>query len=287
MQSAFVRCKLLGKDLGSWLILLGYIVIVVGSVTIIQDWVSKNIIPEPIGVFPTSVQGFVPLLDSLESPSRSIGVQGGSFFQEVYASSLGRLTSQAPWEKGIAREGDFSRLESEEQSAGFNLQYWLPDRLAIPAIQIDVPIEETDFEDVEIEGIVYRQWLAPDARTVGWQPSSASLGIHGNTVLVGHHNIDGEVFRDLEKLEVGDQITVYSGEKVFEYRVQLKVILPEKHASIETRLENARWIQTTQDERITLVTCWPYETNTHRLILVAGPVDWGSMGMWENYQIDP
>jgi LPXTG-site transpeptidase (sortase) family protein len=25
------------------------------------------------------------------------------------------------------------------------------------------------------------------------------------------------------------------------------------------------------DERLTLITCWPYETNTHRLIIVALP----------------
>ena len=37
------------------------------------------------------------------------------------------------------------------------------------------------------------------------------------------------------------------------------------------REENGRWIQPSDDERLTLVTCWPADSNTHRLILVAVP----------------
>jgi sortase A len=39
------------------------------------------------------------------------------------------------------------------------------------------------------------------------------------------------------------------------------------------RLQNAQWIQPTTDERLTLVTCWPYNDNSHRLIIVARPID--------------
>ena len=39
----------------------------------------------------------------------------------------------------------------------------------------------------------------------------------------------------------------------------------------KVRLANARWIQPSEDERLTLITCWPYESNTHRLIIVALP----------------
>ena len=38
------------------------------------------------------------------------------------------------------------------------------------------------------------------------------------------------------------------------------------------RRANAQWIAPTDDERLTLVTCWPYISNTHRLIIVAKPV---------------
>jgi len=39
------------------------------------------------------------------------------------------------------------------------------------------------------------------------------------------------------------------------------------------RRQNARWIAPTTDERLTLVTCWPYTGNSHRLIIVAKPAD--------------
>jgi sortase A len=38
------------------------------------------------------------------------------------------------------------------------------------------------------------------------------------------------------------------------------------------RMQNARWIMPTPDERLTLVTCAPDAQSTHRLIIVALPV---------------
>jgi len=49
------------------------------------------------------------------------------------------------------------------------------------------------------------------------------------------------------------------------------MILPERNEPVDTRLQNARWILPSADERLTLLTCWPYTTNTHRLIIVAIP----------------
>jgi sortase A len=58
----------------------------------------------------------------------------------------------------------------------------------------------------------------------------------------------------------------------FTYLVANKLILKERFQSVETRIDNARWIQASDDERLTLVTCWPYESNTHRVIVVAIPI---------------
>jgi LPXTG-site transpeptidase (sortase) family protein len=285
MQSVFLRCKVFGKDLGSWFIILGYTVIVVGIIALVQDWMHKSTISDPIGDFPPSVRGFVPILDSLHPSSETLEVHVS--IQSGEGHPMASLTSIAPWEVGSSPQNDRYESVPEGSVTESDQERWLPDRLVIPTIQLDVPIEATQYEEVEILGVTYRQWLAPDSRTVGWQATSASLGMHGNTVLVGHHNIYGEVFRDLALLEVGDPIRVYSNQKVSEYRIKLKMILPEKYETVDTRLENARWIHPTLDERVTLVTCWPYETNTHRLILVAEPIDWGSMGIWEYDRIGP
>ena len=147
----------------------------------------------------------------------------------------------------------------------------IPLRLVIPAIELDAPILPSEAEIVQIADNPYQVWHAPDEYAAGWHVSSAPLGVPGNTVLNGHHNIYGEVFKRLVELEQGDEIIVHSENTAFSYKIQNKMILPEKYAPLEERVRNSQWILTSDDERLTIVTCWPYESNTHRLILVASP----------------
>ena len=123
-----------------------------------------------------------------------------------------------------------------------------------------------------VYGKSFKQWVAPDY-IVGWHFTSALLGEPGNTVLNGHHNINGEVFKDLHLVHLGDEIILSSDAGEFHYKVVSVMILPEKYQSEEVRLQNAKWIQPSEDERVTLITCWPYESNTHRVIVVAYPMD--------------
>jgi sortase A len=147
-----------------------------------------------------------------------------------------------------------------------------PDRLVIPAIELDTDVVPIGFEKLRFEGEIYDQWLAPGIRAAGWHETSVGLGAPGNTVLNGHHNIRGEVFRDLYRLRLGDQLLIYSGPEVFEYVVVFSAILEERNQPLDVRLANAEWIKQTEDERVTLITCWPYESNTHRVVVVAVPV---------------
>jgi len=143
-----------------------------------------------------------------------------------------------------------------------------PTRIVIPAIKLDAPVEAVGWH--VIDGV--SQWDVPDTFTAGWLMTSAPLGRTGNTAITGHHNVAGEVFRNLVKLKPGDSVTVYANETPFYYEITARKILPERGQSAEVRLANARWIQPTTDERITLITCWPYTSNTHRLIIIAKPV---------------
>ena len=148
----------------------------------------------------------------------------------------------------------------------------VPDRLVIPSIELETSVIPIGFEKMQFEGEIYDQWLAPDYRAAGWHETSAGLGVPGNTVLNGHHNIKGEVFRDVYRLQVGDEIILYSAQAEFKYVVVYTAILEERNQPLEVRLANAEWIQPTEDERVTLITCWPYESNTHRVVVVAVPV---------------
>jgi sortase A len=115
------------------------------------------------------------------------------------------------------------------------------------------------------------EWGVPDHRAAGWLNTSAAFGLPGNTVLDAHHNIKGEAFRDLWTLKSGDEIVLYADRQSRSYRVSEILILPERNQALEVRLANAQYIQPTPDERLTMITCWPYESNTHRVIVIAFP----------------
>jgi sortase A len=130
---------------------------------------------------------------------------------------------------------------------------------------------------MEENGQQYSIWQVPDG-VVGWHKTSAYPGHPGNIVLNGHHNIKGQVFRYLIDLEVGDQAVLYAGDRLYYYQITEKHILKEKGEPPEVQRENARWIAPTEDERLTMVTCWPYTNNTHRLVIVAKPVPAPDLG---------
>jgi sortase A len=147
-----------------------------------------------------------------------------------------------------------------------------PDHLVIPSIQLDAPVIQVGWESQEVNGQLVSSWIVPNEYAAGWHVTSAVPGEPGNTVLNGHHNIYGEVFRDLEDLEPGDEIIVQTGQAQHHYVVTERHILEEKYQSEEVRQQNAQYIMPTADERLTLVTCWPYTNNTHRLVIVALPM---------------
>lgn len=164
-----------------------------------------------------------------------------------------------------------------------------PREIIIPAIDLDAPIAGIGLAPVETNGQSYLQWQVPNEFKAGWHNTSAPLGKPGNTVLNGHHNIDGEVFGKLIDLEEGDEILLQDNQgTTYKYRVSLIEILPERGQPLEIRQKNAEWIMPTNDERITLVTCWPKTDNSHRLIVVATPEETNSeiISQSKNTQIE-
>jgi len=143
-----------------------------------------------------------------------------------------------------------------------------PDRLQISRLNLDAPIEPVGLVPSAAADGVY-EWAVPDRRAAGWLNGSAPFGAAGNTVLDGHHNMAGEVFRDLWTLQPGDEIVLWAGASARDYHVTEVLILPERDQPPAVRLANARYIQPTADERLTLITCWPYEDNSHRAVVVA------------------
>lgn len=149
----------------------------------------------------------------------------------------------------------------------------LPVRIRISDIRLEAPVVAIDWEVVETVDGVQGIWQVPNWRAAGWHNTSALLGVPGNTVLNGHNTTYGEVFRDLYKLKEGAEILI-DGEDglTYAYVIESLYILKEANQPLEVRLENARYILPTTDERLTLVTCHPYGSIQNRLIVIARPV---------------
>jgi LPXTG-site transpeptidase (sortase) family protein len=173
---------------------------------------------------------------------------------------------------------EFYALEPEKEVINSKIRPELsspniPTRIVIKKIKLDAPIVVSDFNYTKVDGETFGQWQAPAEFSAGWHPDSALLGQVGNTVINGHHNAYGEVFGKLVDLETGDKVDIYAGTKVFHFIISNRIIVAERFMDTETRLKNAQWLARSNDDRLTLVTCWPKESNTHRLILVARPLE--------------
>ncbi len=118
-------------------------------------------------------------------------------------------------------------------------------RIIIPSIGINAPVGEgTDWEALKYK--------------VGHQPSTANPGERGNMVLAAHNDIYGEIFRYLPDVPVGEIITIYAGEEAFRYQItERRIITPDQ---VEVMLP-------TTGPTTTLISCYPYLIDTHRIVL--------------------
>jgi LPXTG-site transpeptidase (sortase) family protein len=145
-----------------------------------------------------------------------------------------------------------------------------PVRVVAPAIDLDQTVLTVGWHQETIHDKLVSVWDVAQY-AVGWHKNSKYPGQGGNVVLAGHNNIYGEVFRRLEDLHVGDVITVYADGRSYDYAMESRVIVKEEGATPAEKASNARWIGSFPDERLTLVACYPYTGNSHRIIIIAEP----------------
>ena len=163
--------------------------------------------------------------------------------------------------------------------ADFDERTYIPDRVVIPAISLDTPVVDLGWSAAtDPSGRVFSRWDVA-AFAAGWHVNSAQLGQAGNVVMSGHNNILGAVFRELDQLQAGDVATIWSGNTRYNYAIDKVVIVPDRHATEEQRRDNAGWISQFGDDRLTLVSCWPRDDNSHRIIVVGHYVGNGIDGV--------
>ncbi|HMA36503.1 MAG TPA: sortase [Chloroflexia bacterium] len=148
-----------------------------------------------------------------------------------------------------------------------------PGQLAPPAVAVRI-VAPTAHIDTRIipTYIDHGAWQVADY-AAGWLYGTPQPGQPGNSVFAGHNNWHGEVFRYLEFMQIGDAFTIYTSDNVaHHYQVTEMYKVPEQGVDRAQQVANARYVNNTPDERVTLITCWPYTTYTHRLIVIGHPV---------------
>jgi len=149
-----------------------------------------------------------------------------------------------------------------------------PVRLRIPVLGMDVRVVPMGWRTISDSQGMHTQWEVPDA-AAGHHIDSAYPGERGNVIISGHHNIGAAVFAPLAvvgepgvPLKPGDAMIVEDAlGREFVYRVTGWRRFPEAQASVALREENASYLHPTDFPQLTLITCWPPESNTHRVIV--------------------
>ena len=121
--------------------------------------------------------------------------------------------------------------------------------IEIPKINVDLPVyhDSTDREEKLKKGCVH---LANTSLPIG--------GASTHAVISAHSGYPEQVFFDeLDKLEIGDTFKINVLNKTLTYKVcEINIVDPDDSSKLE--IENGK-------DYVTLVTCYPYSINTHRL----------------------
>jgi sortase A len=150
-------------------------------------------------------------------------------------------------------------LPGEDFDAPFVISEPLPlrgealGRIVVPSAGVDWTV---------VEGVT-----RADLKTgAGHMPDSALPGQQGNAVISGHRTTYGAPFLHLDRVEVGDAITVETATGLHVYQVVDSFVVDPGETWVTTQWEGA-WL--------TLTTCEPVLSSAQRLVvvatLVAGP----------------
>ena len=162
-------------------------------------------------------------------------------------------------------------------------------RLVIPDLKIDAKVVEMGWEVVNTAAGPQSDWVIPK-NAAGHHINSATLDQPGNLVISGHNNIEGKVFEAISMAwddasraridEFTDRSDILTGRRIQLYDALGKPVdytitdffrLRDSGVSLAQRMQNARFMEPTDDSRLTIVTCWPPWSNTHRLVVIAKP----------------
>ena len=120
-------------------------------------------------------------------------------------------------------------------------------RIQIPAIGVDAPIVQGDGPEQLKKGVAQR---------IG----TANPGRDGNLVLSAHNDVYGEIFRELDQLQPGDEIVVFTSQRAYTYVVAGWEVVEPTESSV---------MDPTKEPTATLISCYPYLVDDQRIVVKA------------------
>ena len=133
-------------------------------------------------------------------------------------------------------------------------------RIVIPSINLDTVVKYVPFSG-------YTWLIGGLKQEVAWMGDTSWPGLGSNTGLAGHVDlVDGSAgpFWNLKELKAGDQVQVYTQQKVYTYRVREQRVVSDTDMSV---------IAASNSPMLTLITCtdWSTELRTYlqRLVVLA------------------
>jgi sortase A len=120
-------------------------------------------------------------------------------------------------------------------------------RVIIPAINVDKLV---------VQGDTWEQLK----KGVGQHLGTPDPGQAGNLVLSAHNDIYGEIFRDLDRLEPGDEVQLYTASEIFTYVVTGTRVVEPTEVSV---------MDATPHATVTLISCYPYLIDNQRIVVFA------------------
>ncbi len=124
-------------------------------------------------------------------------------------------------------------------------------RIQIPALNVDAPI---------VQGDGWEQLKKGVAQHLG----TPNPGENGNMVLSAHNDVYGEIFRYLDQLQPGDEISVFTQKRQYIYEVSGTVIVEPTQVEV---------MAATSNPTTTLISCYPYLKDTQRIAVFANLIN--------------
>lgn len=146
----------------------------------------------------------------------------------------------------------------KEETIGSN-QKPISYQLIIPSLSIDVSIVP------EVPGTDEQKYLEALRGGVAHYAGTALPGAIGNAFIFGHSSYTesqaySEIFKNLNQLTTNDQIYIHKQDIVLKYRViESKIVAADDLAILAQG----------NDEKLTLMTCWPIGTAKERMVVIA------------------